>query len=75
MRKRRKMKMTPEERAEWEARHEDLGRRLQERLDHHERALAAAGRPVDRSKDIETRVRERIAARRALFERRRPAEG
>jgi len=53
--------MTPDERAAWKARNDDLTRRLEQRIAHHEARLAAAGRPVDKSKDLDTRLRERIA--------------
>jgi hypothetical protein len=48
MMKRKRRKMTPEERAAWEARFQEGQRRLQERIDYHQAKLeeerrAAAG--------------------------------
>lgn len=48
MKRKRKTKMTPEERAAWEARFQEGQRRLQERIAYHEAKLeeerrAAAG--------------------------------
>ncbi len=40
MAKKRK-KMTPEERAAWEARHEEILRMLQERIDYYEAKIQA----------------------------------
>ena len=34
-------KMTPEERAAWEARHENILRKLQERIDYYEAKIKA----------------------------------
>jgi hypothetical protein len=39
---------------------DELGRRLAERVAAIEEQLAAEGRPVDKTKDLETRLRERI---------------
>jgi hypothetical protein len=38
--KRKKGKMTPEERAAWEARYQETQRKLQERIAYHEAKLA-----------------------------------
>ena len=48
--KRKRAKMTPEERAAWEARYEETQRRLQERIAYHQAKLeeerrAAGGEP------------------------------
>lgn len=50
MKRKRRKKMTPEERAAWEARSEETLRKLQERIDYHKAKLeeersAAAGEP------------------------------
>jgi hypothetical protein len=47
--KRKKAKMTPEERAAWEARYQETQRKLQERIAYHQAKLEeerrAAGEP------------------------------
>jgi hypothetical protein len=47
--KRKKGKMTPEERAAWEARYEEGQRKLQERIDYHKAKLEEERAESERS--------------------------
>jgi uncharacterized protein YjbJ (UPF0337 family) len=47
--KRKKGKMTPEERAAWEARGEETMRKLQERIDYHKAKLEEERRAAEGS--------------------------